>query len=101
MNLNLNQRPDVRNELNLSRIVLIAAGVTALLAVIFFVAGNFLPSSDVKASSGPQKYYISGNCNTSANISIMENVEDGDTLELNGDFNINTNCYEMEDVDVL
>lgn len=101
MNLNLNQRPDVRNELNLSRIVLIAAGVTALLAVIFFVAGNFLPSSDVKASSGPQKYYISGNCNTSANISIMENVEDGDTLELNGDFNINTNCYEMEDVDVV
>ncbi|MBI1305598.1 MAG: T9SS type A sorting domain-containing protein [Bacteroidetes bacterium] len=103
MKLNLDPRPDVRNELNIKRILLITAGIGTVLTLAFFASTNFLSRENAlaKHTSDPETKTISGNASTKSNKNIMKSLSDGDTLELTGDLYIDEDCDQMSKKDVI
>ncbi len=93
--MQFNQQPSVKPEQKLRRIILVCSFVGVFLATVFFFAGNFLKSTETKASGGPQNYCLSGDCTSSSNQAVFSQAVSGDTLTVTGLFKIVEDCDEL------
>lgn len=98
--MELYNEPNVRQEHKLLKIIVVTTFIAAFLGAIFFFAGNFLPSTKVRAAA-PSVYFMSGNINSSTNTGIMNGAINGDTIKITGTLTINATNNKLANKNVL
>ena len=98
--MELYNEPNVKQEHKLLKIFVATAFIATFFEAIFFFAGNFLPSTKVKAAT-PNVYYMSGNISSSTNTGIMNSAANGDTIKITGTLYIDANNNKLTSKNVL
>jgi len=99
--MKLHNEPNVKQDHRLLKIVIVSTLIASLLVIIFFLAGNFLPSTETKAADKPVKHKISGSIKSKENKKIMDGINNGDTIYLNSDVTVDEDSEELKGKDVI
>jgi hypothetical protein len=99
--MNLHNEPNVKPEIRILKIVIVATCIATIIGVIVFFAGNFLSSKKSLATATPSIYSISGDMKSSTNQTILNQVVDGDTIKLNADLDITKTNTDLQNKNVI
>ncbi len=98
--MELYNEPNVKQEHKLLKIIIFTTFIATFLGAIFFFAGNFLPSTKIKAATA-NVYFMSGDINSGTNTGIMNGAVSGDTIKITGTLDINATNSKLKSKNVI
>lgn len=99
--MELHNEPNVKQDHRLLKIVIVSTFIASFLVAIFFLAGNFLPSTKTKAAGTPSVYTMSGDWDSKSNKDIMNSTVNGDTIKITSTVTIDKNNSNLSSKDVI
>ncbi|MCC6720605.1 MAG: T9SS type A sorting domain-containing protein [Bacteroidia bacterium] len=99
--MELFNEPNVKPDQRLLKIIVIVSIIALLLAGVFFILFNLLPSKKSKASSKPNIYNCYSYISHSRNQNFFKVCSDGDTILINKGMKVNQACNLLKDKNVI